>query len=1421
MYLILNMSRFKVFIAIFLLFNFICSGVLLPINNIKADSNKVITITFATTPISPVVSKTQLKYNKDFALSYSFDDGIVRGYDTAFKYMNGGYSDYLGRYFGGLYFTDGAGNNVPFRGGYAFYTRNASYSDIHVNTPSYITWTQLQDTVDNGWNVFNHGYTSATVDNPNDVYYIGDPGGHATGSLDYAYELTQANVDVASHINLKNNAGTVTGPLNVSQVILPNGDDNYIQPAFDSGFSGVYAQGGIFPFDGSTTTAPTFTNVSNAISNNRHVMPRWFDYEYRYLPDGQYPGALFNHVDQVASLSTGSAKYWTQSFTHQITTSTYYPDWNGGITWDSWKSFMDHIENTYGRFGNDKAWVAGAEEVYNYMMVKQNSIVTQNLVGNVLTIEIDATNVPANLKNYALSLLVSSDNNAVIDSINYGTDFTYHSDNKTTGLINIDWGVNSYSKNDITRVESLVSAAETSKRRSDIDIARSYVDLLTTNPTSIKTDYTSRLDAIVVPLRTWFVNVNGVDSLCGNATTTKAYPSLNHPSYNWNYFTVGNTSATSCGDLMNLRDSDNQISTLSLSNTAPFKNGSLQSVPTGNNSAIYPDTVIEDKAQIYAATSLPAKVKIYGLESIKTYNIKLYGYTSATGATGDSAITNYTIASTTKELIVKSNLNDTVEFINVIPVNGEIEIIIASKDSTWGYGMLNAFEIKENILAAPTNLTYNSPNTYTKNSAITPLSPTVTGLGITYSVSPELPAGLSISTSTGVISGTPTTATSLATYTVSATNNGGDTTFGVLIGVNNIAPSSLSYNSPNNFIRNTSITPLTPTVSGEGITYSVSPALPSGLSLDASTGIISGTPNATSTQTTYTVTATNSGGSTTFDIAIKVNQVIPTNLSYTTPNNYIKDSVITPLLPTITGADLTYSISPSLPAGLSISTSTGIISGTPSATSTQTTYTVTATNSGGNTTFDLVISVVISAPSSLSYNSPNNFIRNTSITPLTPTVSGEGITYSVSPTLPSGFSLDTSTGIISGTPTATSSSVTYTITATNAGGNTTCDVVIAVGDVISYTLSYLADANGTITGTIYQSVVSGSDGTQVTATPNTGYHFVKWSDNVLDANRKEINVIANLSVTALFVADVLENNSSAPVSLPAAVGSGSSDESIPMNESRGIGKLTNSGTNILAYINSQANFQAPESSNNNQLANHSLTISNLDLTTNIITITIASTPQIITLQKGEVKLVDLDDDGINDIEVTFANIHVNRAEVTVKALNRVASITTSDSGNTETVIKEELGLSTKANTALVKRLAGRILLQVETKGQAWYLDKVSLERYYLADGPSAYQALRKFGLGITNIDLNKIPVAPTSVLPSDYVKSTNYSTTLTNRLAGRIVLQVENRGEAWYVNPINGYRYYLANGDAAYQIMRNLSLGISNINIRQITVGSW
>ncbi|PIT93712.1 hypothetical protein COU00_02725 [Candidatus Falkowbacteria bacterium CG10_big_fil_rev_8_21_14_0_10_43_11] len=181
---------------------------------------------------------------------------------------------------------------------------------------------------------------------------------------------------------------------------------------------------------------------------------------------------------------------------------------------------------------------------------------------------------------------------------------------------------------------------------------------------------------------------------------------------------------------------------------------------------------------------------------------------------------------------------------------------------------------------------------------------------------------------------------------------------------------------------------------------------------------------------------------------------------------------------------------------------------------------------------------------------------------------------------------------------------------------------------------------------------------------------------------------------------------------------------------------------------------------------------------------------------------------------------------------------------------------------LTKRLAGRILLQVQDNGQAWYVEPTSQVRYYLADGARAYGALRKFGLGITNADLKKIPVGieqrfldtdtdsdgladkleeglgtdinktdTDSDGVSDYdevVKNnTNplgtgkltYSSSLINRLKGRIVLQVQSKGEAWYINPVDGKRYYLKDGGAAYQIMRFLSLGITNADIQKVGIG--
>ena len=68
----------------------------------------------------------------------------------------------------------------------------------------------------------------------------------------------------------------------------------------------------------------------------------------------------------------------------------------------------------------------------------------------------------------------------------------------------------------------------------------------------------------------------------------------------------------------------------------------------------------------------------------------------------------------------------------------------------------------------------------------------------------------------------------------------------------------------------------------------------------------------------------------------------------------------------------------------------------------------------------------------------------------------------------------------------------------------------------TYTLTYTAGANGTITGTSPQTVNHGASGTAVTAVPSTGYHFVNWSDASTANPRTDPNVTADISVTANF-----------------------------------------------------------------------------------------------------------------------------------------------------------------------------------------------------------------------------------------------------------------------------------------------------------------
>jgi hypothetical protein len=172
---------------------------------------------------------------------------------------------------------------------------------------------------------------------------------------------------------------------------------------------------------------------------------------------------------------------------------------------------------------------------------------------------------------------------------------------------------------------------------------------------------------------------------------------------------------------------------------------------------------------------------------------------------------------------------------------------------------------------------------------------------------------------------------------------------------------ALTYSvNPATYIVGQAIAGNTPSSSGGAVTsYSISPSLPTGLSLKHHSGVISSTPTVLSIASPYTVTAANPVGSTAATVTIIVNDASPSALTYSLSSaTYSIDQPITDNTPSSGGGPVTsYSIDASLPAGLSFDTVTGGISGTPTVVSPATDYAVTATNSGGSTTAIVNITV--------------------------------------------------------------------------------------------------------------------------------------------------------------------------------------------------------------------------------------------------------------------------------------------------------------------------------------------------------------------------------------------------------------------------------------------------------------------------------
>lgn len=131
----------------------------------------------------------------------------------------------------------------------------------------------------------------------------------------------------------------------------------------------------------------------------------------------------------------------------------------------------------------------------------------------------------------------------------------------------------------------------------------------------------------------------------------------------------------------------------------------------------------------------------------------------------------------------------------------------------------------------------------------------------------------------------------------------------------------------------------------------------------------------------------------------------------------------------------------------------------------------------------------------------------------------------------------------------------------------------------------------------------------------------------------------------------------------------------------------------------------------------------------------------------------------------------------------------------------------KAET-IAQKFSGRIFLQVESKGEAWYINPADLKRCYLGRPEDAFKIMRELAIGISNKDLDNLPVAGD--------EQSTIDKNLLNRLLGKIVLQVEDKGQAYYIDPVSKEAIYLGRPKDAFEIMRGKGTGISNENLEKV-----
>lgn len=322
------MVRIKRFTHIF------CSLLLIFISGSAQRANRNISITIKLEKPSDTftVKIAPLKYNKDFAFSFTLDDGLTSDYLVAFPYFSGGtvsgkYIDQWGydqgadgKYYPGLFYTDGCGHSIPFKAGIAINAKNINGADT-IFHHGFLTWKQLKDLSDAGWDILNHGYS------------------HATGkNVNAKYEIKKNNEAVKKHIGIE-----------MKDFVIPGGHDDYIS---DTSYTKRAFEAGM-----ETVQCEHFGNYLIKIDSTLNLAHLKLGRKFLHTSRTGFPN--FKDLERLSQ----NKGFWINAFTHGAGNQNI---WNISLIFPQFRSFF---QNYIYNMGKEEKIICGLRQPGKFMNI--------------------------------------------------------------------------------------------------------------------------------------------------------------------------------------------------------------------------------------------------------------------------------------------------------------------------------------------------------------------------------------------------------------------------------------------------------------------------------------------------------------------------------------------------------------------------------------------------------------------------------------------------------------------------------------------------------------------------------------------------------------------------------------------------------------------------------------------------------------------------------------------------------------------------------------------------------------------------------------------------------------------------------------------------------------------------------------------